>query len=118
MSRDLNGNLLEINTWLKVSYHVFYALNDNQSWVTLLCFQVWSSSAAYFNERHLCLDLDARRIDGELPGSYSGSRSRSRMKNVTNVLAQLLDDYDIRLRPDFGGNRSISTTDEGNQSRR
>ena len=37
------------------------------------------------------------RIGGEV------SSSRTRLKNVTNVLGQLLDDYDIRLRPDFGG---------------
>ncbi|EFX89331.1 hypothetical protein DAPPUDRAFT_310319 [Daphnia pulex] len=38
-----------------------------------------------------------QRIGGEV------SSSRTRLKNVTNVLGQLLDDYDIRLRPDFGG---------------
>jgi hypothetical protein len=37
------------------------------------------------------------RIGGEV------SSSRTRLKNVTHVLGQLLDDYDIRLRPDFGG---------------
>ncbi len=29
-------------------------------------------------------------------------------KNVTNVLGQLLDDYDIWLRPDFGGRSELS----------
>lgn len=31
------------------------------------------------------------------------SPSKARLKNVTTVLTQLLDDYDIRLRPNFGG---------------
>lgn len=35
------------------------------------------------------------------------SPSKDRLKNVTNVLAHLLDDYDIRLRPDFGGTNLI-----------
>lgn len=39
------------------------------------------------------------RVSGEV----SSSPSRARLKNVTNVLGQLLEDYDIRLRPDFGG---------------
>lgn len=41
----------------------------------------------------------ASRVSGEV----SSSPSRARLKNVTNVLGQLLEDYDIRLRPDFGG---------------
>lgn len=43
------------------------------------------------------------RIGATELSSSSSSPSRTRLKNVTNVLAQLLDDYDIRLRPDFGG---------------
>ena len=31
------------------------------------------------------------------------SVTKARLKNVTQVLTNLLDDYDIRLRPDFGG---------------
>lgn len=42
--------------------------------------------------------FSVREVDGQ-----QLTKSKERLKNVTNVLAQLLDDYDIRLRPDFGG---------------
>lgn len=46
-------------------------------------------------------------ISKEIFGQHKmpASPSKDRLKNVTNVLAHLLDDYDIRLRPDFGGRK-------------
>ena len=42
--------------------------------------------------------------------AQQGPPLKSRLRNVTNVLDQLLEDYDIRLRPDFGGKSAAHYT--------